>query len=125
MKKTTPKRKAPRAAKAASAPTPEEALFASVVDSLIGQSKITQAKMFGATGLKVGGKVFSMVHKGRLVVKLPAERVAALIKSGDGAPFDPGHGKLMKEWVAVKPMAKGFWINLAEEAKDFVESKMS
>ncbi len=109
----------------ATAPTPEEALFASVVDSLIGQSKITQAKMFGATGLKVGGKVFAMVFKGRLVVKLPAERVAALIKSGDGAPFDPGHGKLMKEWVAVKPMAKGFWINLTEEAKDFVESKMS
>ena len=125
MKKTTPKRKAPRAAKAASAPTAEDALFASVVDSLIGQSKITQAKMFGATGLKVGGKVFSMVHKGRLVVKLPAERVAALIKSGDGAPFDPGNGRLMKEWVAVKPMAKRLWIKLAEEARDFVGSKLS
>ncbi len=109
----------------ATAPTPEEALFASVIDSLIGQPKITQAKMFGATGLKVGGKVFSMVHKGRLVVKLPAERVAALIKSGDGAPFDPGHGRLMKEWVAVKPMAKSSWIKLAEEARDFVGSKLS
>jgi hypothetical protein len=60
-----------------------------------------------------------------LVVKLPAERVAALIKSGDGVPFDPGHGKLMKEWVAVKPMAKSFWIKLAEEARDFVGSQVS
>ena len=125
MKKTITQRKPPRAAVAATAPTPEEALFASVIDSLVGQPRITPAKMFGAPVLKVGGKVFSMVHKGRLVVKLPAERVAALIKSGDGAPFDPGNGRLMKEWVAVKPMAKGFWINLAEEAKDFVESKMS
>ncbi len=109
----------------ATAPAPEEALFASVIDSLVGQPRITQAKMFGATVLKVGGKVFSMVHKGRLVVKLPAERVAALIKSGDGAPFDPGHGKLMKEWVAVKPMAKSVWIKLAEEARDFVGSKIA
>src|SRR3989304_3559984 len=116
MKKTITKRKLPRTAVAASAPTAPvgEALFGSIIDSLIGQPKITQAKMFGATGLKVGGKVFSMVHKGRLVVKLPAERVAALIQSGDGAPFDPGNGRLMKEWVAVKPMAKSFWINLAE-----------
>ena len=123
MKKATTKRKPPLATMPAPAPTPEETLFASVIDSLIGQPKITQAKMFGATGLKIGGKVFSMVHKGRLVVKLPAARVAALIKSGDGAPFDPGHGKLMKEWVAVKPMAKGVWIKLAEEARDFVGSK--
>lgn len=123
MKKTITKQKARRVA--AAAPTAGEALFASVIDSLVGQPKITQAKMFGATGLKVGDKVFSMVHKGRLVVKLPAERVAALIKSGDGMPFDPGHGKLMREWVAVKPMAKGVWIKLAEEARDFVGSKGS
>ncbi len=125
MKKTTTKRRTPRAVGAASALSMEEALFASAIESLINQPRITQSKMFGATVLKVGGKVFSMVHKGRLVVKLPAERVAALIKSGDGAPFDPGHGKVMKEWVAVKPMAKSVWIKLAEAARDFVGSKLS
>jgi TfoX/Sxy family transcriptional regulator of competence genes len=76
--------------------------------------------LFGSTGLKVNGKVFAMLVKGKLVVKLPNKRVEALMASGDGAPFDPGHGRLMKEWVAVGPQAEDTWLGLAKEAKDFV-----
>jgi TfoX/Sxy family transcriptional regulator of competence genes len=57
--------------------------------------------MFGSPVLKVGGKVFAMLVKGRLVVKLPKERVERLVASGTGKPFDPGHGRPSKEWVAV------------------------
>lgn len=75
--------------------------------------------MFGSMGLKVGGKVFAMLVKGRLVVKLPKERVEALVASGGGEYFDPGHGRIMKEWVAVEP-GNGDWQSLAREAKHFV-----
>jgi hypothetical protein len=33
-------------------------------------------------------------------VKLPRERVDELVEAGAGHRFDPGHGRLMKEWVA-------------------------
>ena len=98
--------------------------FASVVTGLSGKPGVTSARMFGSSALKVNGKVFAMLVKGRLVVKLPQERVTALIGSGVGEHFDPGHGRIMREWVAVRPPAysKTKWRNLAEEAKDFVAS---
>jgi hypothetical protein len=52
-------------------------------------------------------------------VKLPKERVAALVASRVGEPYDPGRGRLMKEWLEVTS-AKASWIDLAEEAHDFV-----
>lgn len=99
---------------------PAEELFGSVAETFLGDPGITGARMFGAQGLKIGGKVFAMLANGKLVVKLPKERVDALIAAGDGEPFDPGHGRLMKEWVAVGPGAKDDWLSLAGEAKDFV-----
>ena len=78
--------------------------------------------MFGALGLKIGDKYFAMLYKGQLVVKLPADRVTALVASGDGRYFDPGHGRLMKEWIAFAPALAARWGRLAEEAKGFVES---
>lgn len=82
---------------------------------------VSQGSMFGAPGLKVGGKVFAMLVKGKLVVKLRKERVAALVAAGEGEHFDPGHGRLMKEWVAVGSGAKAGWLGLAKEAREFVE----
>jgi TfoX/Sxy family transcriptional regulator of competence genes len=78
--------------------------------------------MFGSSGLKVGTKVFAMLVKGELVVKLPKHRVAQLVASGDGAPFDPGHGRLMKEWVTSPLRNFGGWEQLADEALQFVGS---
>ncbi len=63
---------------------------------------------------KVGGKVFAGDWNGELVVKLPAERVEALIAAGEGALFAPMEGRVMKEWVVVLDDA------LAREALDFV-----
>ena len=60
-----------------------------------------------------------MLANGELVVKLPKQRVEELIASGTGKRFDPGHGRLMKEWVAIAP-AGGDWAALAEEARQFV-----
>ena len=100
-----------------------EKLFASIGQAFAAEPTITQSRMFGSPGLKVRGKVFAMLVKGKLVVKLPRERVEAMVQSGEGANFDPGHGKLMKEWVAVEPSTKRQWLNLVLAAKNFVSSR--
>lgn len=80
-------------------------------------------RKFGKNGLKTkDGKLFALFTQGTLVVKLPRERVAALVAKGVGAPFDPGHGRLMKEWLTVTS-AKASWVNLANEAHDFVSGE--
>jgi hypothetical protein len=78
-------------------------------------------KGFGSSALKVGDKIFAMVSsKGQFVVKLPKQRVDALVASGVGERFDPGHGRLMKEWLALEPTSGEDWLALATEALRFV-----
>jgi hypothetical protein len=80
-------------------------------------------KKFGSSALKVKHKIFAMLVEGKLVVKLPEQRVDALIVSGVGEPFDPRHdGRLMKEWVTVGPTSEEQWLELAREAMEFVAS---
>ena len=77
---------------------------------------------FGSSALKVHGSIFAMVSGGRLVVKLPRDRVSALIGTGAGAPFDAGKGRAMKEWLTVMADDQESWLTLAREALDFVGS---
>jgi hypothetical protein len=42
------------------------------------------------------------------------------VASGVGEYFDSGHGRLMKEWVAVAG-GRGRWVDLAREAHAFVK----
>lgn len=79
---------------------------------------------FGSSALQVNGKIFAMVSsKGCFVVKLPKNRVESLTASGDGAPFVPGHGRVMKEWLEVDSLsAKVSWSALAAEGFEFVGS---
>ncbi len=81
---------------------------------------VTPAKMFGSHGLKVNSKVFFMLVNDRMVVKLPRARVVALVESGKGEFFDPGHGRIMKEWIALDLDSKRFWKKLAREALVYV-----
>ena len=76
---------------------------------------------FGSEALKVDGRIFAMPVKGALVVKLPKDRVAELVASGVGSHFDPGHGRLMREWIVVRDTAVD-WLGLAREARQFVRS---
>jgi TfoX/Sxy family transcriptional regulator of competence genes len=110
--------------------TPEER-FAIIVEELLGNPGVTppldgtQAKKrFGSSELKVNDKIFAMLVRGRLVVKLPKLRVDALIASGTGERFDPRHdGRLMKEWITLEPMFAEEWLPLAREAMEFVGTK--
>ena len=76
---------------------------------------------FGASALKVHNKIFAMLSaRGEFVVKLPKARVEALVVGGDGVRFDPGHGRVMNEWLVVAPDSKADWLALAREALAFV-----
>lgn len=106
--------------------TPEER-YAAVVEVLRGDPDVTfdppAKRRFGALALKIDNRIFAMLVKGTLVVKLPRQRVDALVASGDGERFDPGHGRLMKEWLAVGPTSEPEWLPLAREAMEFGISK--
>ena len=109
-------------------PTIIEKRFADIISTLRSKPGVTAPspdgggrKSFGSSGLKINDKVFAMVSsRGEFVVKLPRDRVDALVTSGDGTRFDPGHGRLMKEWLAVSPESKLDWLALANEAMAFV-----
>lgn len=77
---------------------------------------------FGSHALRVRGKIFAMVVRGHLVVKLPRTRVDALVDAGDGIRFDANKGKPMKEWLSLDAASTIDWELLAREALAFVAS---
>lgn len=102
-------------------PRAPEHLWQSIAESELARPGVTAGTGFGRSeGLRVSGKVFAMLVKGELVAKLPKDRVDELAASGVGHQFDPGHGRLMKEWVAVTPSAARRWRSLVEEGRAFV-----
>jgi hypothetical protein len=94
--------------------------FAPVVAAFASDSAVSRRRMFSSENvLSVNGKIFAMLGRGSLVVKLPRARVDELVKAGKGQHFDPGHGRLMKEWISVE-LGAAPWVALAEEAHRFV-----
>jgi hypothetical protein len=82
---------------------------------------VTEGTGFGGNaGLRAGGKIFAMLVGGALVVKLPRERVDALVGAGTAERFSPGTGRVMKEWASVDVDDLGAWDSLVAEAFDFV-----
>jgi len=114
MKRTSSSKK-PAARKAVET----DSRFMPVLQAFTRDKRVSRGGMFGSTSLRVNGKVFAMMHKGKFVAKLSKERVDELVAAGTGEQFDPGHGRLMKEWVALAG-AEDLWVGLAKEAYRFV-----
>jgi len=85
---------------------------------------VERAHMFNSDGLRTrtNGRFFATVSGERLLVKLPAGRVADLVASGDGHPFHSG-GRLMREWVLLEPADEAACAAYVDEAHGFVAAQ--
>ena len=100
--------------------TPEDR-YATLVETLLSNADVTFGsegkKGFGSSTLRIRGKIFAMLSHERLVVKLPRQRVDALVAAAIGERFEPRHdGRRMKEWLSIDPTATEEWLPLAQEA---------
>jgi TfoX/Sxy family transcriptional regulator of competence genes len=119
-KRSSGRRRPARAAGSRTVETITDPRFAAVVDAFARDRRVTSGRMMASLGLKVGGKIFTMLVRGELVVKLPATRVTELVDAGLARQFDPRRdGRLMKEW-AVLPGDDPPWLEIAREAYAFV-----
>jgi hypothetical protein len=100
----------------------QAARFAELAARLVGRPEVEEGTGFGRMpGLRVNGKIFVMLCRGQLVVKLPRARVDELVVAGVAERFDAGKGsRIMKEWASVPVTSAGQWEGLAEEALRFV-----
>jgi hypothetical protein len=97
-----------------------DAAFATLADRFAAEPDVEPGTGFGsAPGLRAGGKVFVMLPHGELVVKLPAERCAAMVDAGAGRLFVVGR-RTMREWVVVGGVDPEAWAALADEALAYV-----
>jgi hypothetical protein len=101
--------------------TPEER-FEDLVTALLAVDGVTPpgaGRGFGAGALRFHNKIFAMLVRGRLVVKLPTARVDGLVAAGEGDRFDANKGTPMREWLSLAPSSSLDWSHLADEALTF------
>jgi hypothetical protein len=99
--------------------------YADLIDQLSGVEGVAPPQGgggFGRSAVRFQRKIFVMLVRGRLVLKLPAERVDALVAAGDGVHFDANKGTPMKEWLSLDPESGQAWLPLAHEALDFART---
>jgi hypothetical protein len=100
--------------------------YADLIDELVGVAGVMPpqgGRGFGRSALKFQGRIFAMLVRGHLVLKLPAGRVDELVAAGDGVPFDANKGTPMKEWLALDAESRLGWLPLAREALDFAGAR--
>ncbi|MGH3488373.1 MAG: hypothetical protein ACRDP8_10760 [Actinopolymorphaceae bacterium] len=95
-------------------------VYAELTDDLLYDPAIGRSTMMGYPCVRLAGRFLATYDdkQGALVVKLPRERVLALIASGEGEPFAPA-GKVFREWMAVPRVDRALWEALLAEAVDF------
>lgn len=100
--------------------------YAALIRRFVGQPGVSlpadKRGKFGSNALKVDGKIFAMLVKGALAVKLSPAEVAAATTAGQGEPLSMGRGRVMKEWLVVKEPTRR-WYAVAERARAFVAGK--
>jgi len=105
------------------AATPAER-YATILKAFVGKRGVSaeSGRGFGSSALKIDNRIFAMLASGdQFVVKLPRQRVDALVAAGEGVRFDPRrNGKVMKEWLVVPLRLDSKWLPFAQEAYEFV-----
>ena len=98
---------------------PAAETYAAIADRLGTRPGVEEGTGFGTSpGLRIHRKIFVMLVRDELVVKLPAARCAELAAEGTGRPFENG-GRAMKEWLTLTA-SPARWPDLADEALAYV-----
>ena len=99
----------------------KSAQFWDIAQPLLLTGKADKGTMMGFPCLRVHGKFCASLEKDTadLIVKLPADRVKALIAAGEAAPFAP-NGRTFREWARVVGEDEAQWQSLLDEAIIFV-----
>ena len=117
---------APLRTAGASADGQAEAAYAALARRFVGQPGVSlpaEARgKFGSNALKIDGKIFAMLVKGTLAVKLSPAEVEAATIAGRGEPLSMGRERVMKEWLVVKEPSQR-WYALAKRASKFVAAQ--
>jgi hypothetical protein len=80
-------------------------------------------RRFGADTIRLDGSIVAMLVDGALVLKLPGDRVADLVASGRGTPWDGGQGRRMRQWIVVDDEDLVRTLALGFEALDFARAR--
>jgi hypothetical protein len=101
-------------------------LYDELTDDLLYDPAVGRATMMGYPCVRLAGRFLaSYDDKGRcLVVKLPRERVAGLVESGNGDPFAPA-GRVFREWVAIPAVDRNLWQQVLAEAVEFARQRLA
>ena len=100
-----------------------ETRFDAIVEPFSGDPRVTRGTGFGSSpGRRVNGRIFAMLVRGELVVKLPRERVAEVVEAGTARRFDAGKGRPMRDWASISVAQAGAWPKLVAEAYEYVSS---
>jgi TfoX/Sxy family transcriptional regulator of competence genes len=82
-------------------------------------------RTFGSNGLKYNGKLFAMLSREQLVLKLPRQQVDAFVAAGEGQRMVSGGGREMREWLVLDSACREDWTSLARQACAFVKASAS
>ncbi len=101
-------------------------LYDELTDDLLYDPAIGRATMMGYPCVRLAGRFLASYDDkaSRLVVKLPRERVAELVESGQGDPFAPA-GRTFREWVSIPTIDRELWQTLLAEAVDFARQELA
>jgi hypothetical protein len=99
--------------------TDTEDTFDAITERLLGEPDVDEGRIFNSAGLRTNGKIFVMLSRGRITLKLPASRCAELVATGVARPFESG-GRQMREWVSLVDASPAQAFALADEALAFL-----
>jgi hypothetical protein len=104
--------------------TPGEAKFCALAEPMLARSGVSRSTMMGLPCLRVDGAFFASCDRrtGDLLVKLPEERVDALVAAGRAEAFAPA-GRRFREWAAIPPARSRSRRALVDEAFEFVAGR--
>lgn len=95
--------------------------FQNIVNTYGTDSGVSLRHSMNNNALTIEGRIFAFEKDGRLIVKLSAERCAALIAAGQAEQYQLGK-RVMRQWAAVPAAHMYGWAALTEEAHMFVAS---